>query len=194
MPTYSIKTLKGREILPYIKDLANLRMELFREYPYRYDGSLEYERDYLNTYINSNDATMIVAFYGDKVIGASTGIQLEHEVEPLKMAYNDENLTKLFYVGELLIKPKHRASNIFIPILKALREAARSHQCNKMIFCVIDRPENDPKKPKDYLPLDKLWTYFNCKKNPSKSATLYWKEIDEKDESPKKLIFWERKI
>ena len=35
--------LKGQEIVPYIADLAQLRIEIFRDYPYLYLGDLEKE-------------------------------------------------------------------------------------------------------------------------------------------------------
>ncbi len=35
-----IKSVKGDAIKPYIKELAHLRIKIFRDFPYLYDGSL----------------------------------------------------------------------------------------------------------------------------------------------------------
>jgi hypothetical protein len=34
-----VRRLAGAEVAPYLDDLARMRIEVFREYPYLYDGS-----------------------------------------------------------------------------------------------------------------------------------------------------------
>ena len=46
-PNLSIKTCVGEEIIPFIPQLAELRIEIFRDFPYLYDGTLAYENEYL---------------------------------------------------------------------------------------------------------------------------------------------------
>ena len=41
----SVKRFSGTEAQPYLPDLARLRIEVFREFPYLYDGNLDYEPD-----------------------------------------------------------------------------------------------------------------------------------------------------
>ena len=43
-------------ILAAVPDLARLRIGVFREFPYLYDGSLDYERDYLADYASTEGA------------------------------------------------------------------------------------------------------------------------------------------
>jgi hypothetical protein len=42
-----IKTVSGKDFEPYLLRLANLRIKIFREYPYLYDGNIEDEKQYL---------------------------------------------------------------------------------------------------------------------------------------------------
>ena len=44
----------GAEIRDYFEDLTQLRMTVFKEFPYLYEGSLEYELEYLETYLLEN--------------------------------------------------------------------------------------------------------------------------------------------
>ena len=37
------------ELRPFLKDLARLRMEVFHDFPYLYDGTAEYEEKSLET-------------------------------------------------------------------------------------------------------------------------------------------------
>ena len=39
----TIQVVTGSAIAPYVDDLARLRMQVFRDFPYLYDGTYEYE-------------------------------------------------------------------------------------------------------------------------------------------------------
>ena len=42
-----VKSLVGEEMKAVLPDLARLRIIVFRDWPYLYDGTLEYEQEYL---------------------------------------------------------------------------------------------------------------------------------------------------
>ena len=42
--SFVIETLTGEALQRALPDLARLRIEVFREWPYLYDGSMEYEQ------------------------------------------------------------------------------------------------------------------------------------------------------
>ena len=46
----------GVDTSSLFEELAALRIEVFRDFPYLYEGSLEYEKEYLNTYSQSADS------------------------------------------------------------------------------------------------------------------------------------------
>lgn len=58
-----IKTLTGQEpeLATHIADLARLRIEIFREFPYLYDGDRDYEQKYLATYLNCPQSVVVLA-------------------------------------------------------------------------------------------------------------------------------------
>lgn len=47
MSNISISVLTGIQVTQYIEAEARLRIAIFKEYPYLYDGNLEYEMRYL---------------------------------------------------------------------------------------------------------------------------------------------------
>ena len=73
-----IQSFTGSQVEQYIPEVARLRIEVFREFPYLYDGNIEYEAKYLRTYTISPDSVIVIAFDADKVIGASTAVPLEY--------------------------------------------------------------------------------------------------------------------
>ena len=48
MSAVEIRPVSGIAVEPWLDELADLRIRIFRDYPYLYDGSVEYERDYLD--------------------------------------------------------------------------------------------------------------------------------------------------
>ncbi len=48
-------------------------IEVFRAFPYLYEGSAEYERKYLSTYARSPGSIFVLAFDGDEVVGGRDG-------------------------------------------------------------------------------------------------------------------------
>lgn len=46
--TLRVAPLTGTDMVPALDALARLRIAVFRDWPYLYDGTIEYERRYLN--------------------------------------------------------------------------------------------------------------------------------------------------
>jgi len=46
------------------------------EYTYLYDGDYDHEKKYLQTYIDTPESVIVLAFDGDKVVGTSTALPM----------------------------------------------------------------------------------------------------------------------
>ncbi len=97
-----VQRLSGGEINTCLPELARLRIQVFREFPYLYDGSVAYEEQYLKTYADAPDSVMVLVWDRDRVVGASSGLPLEAEppnvIEPFLMHGYDPR--RIFYYGE----------------------------------------------------------------------------------------------
>jgi hypothetical protein len=187
-----ILCLKGQEIQPYINDLTNLRIDIFKEYPYLYAGTIENEISALQTYINSPESIMVLAFDGEQVIGVATANPLKFERAECQQPFLDlgMNITDIFYFGESVLKKSYRGQQIYRHFFKERELAAKNYGCNICAFCAIERPINDPKAPEGYKPLDEVWRHFGYEKHPEISAHYRWKDIGEQKESEKPMVFW----
>ena len=109
-----VRSLTGDDIKSVLPDLARLRMIVFRDWPYLYDGTLEYEGEYLAKFAKAKGAVCVIARDGDQIIGASTGAPMvEHADEfgePFKAA--GYNLSKIFYCGESVLLTSHRGHGL----------------------------------------------------------------------------------
>jgi len=68
--------IHGHELNKQLQDLAKLRITVFREYPYLYDGSIEYENKYLNTYAKCKDSVIALVYDNNKLVAATTSLPL----------------------------------------------------------------------------------------------------------------------
>ena len=192
-----VRALTGEEIKTVLPDLARLRIVVFRDWPYLYDGTLEYEEQYLATFAASKGAVCVVARDGGEIIGASTGApMIEHADEfgePFKKAGYD--ITKIFYCGESVLLKSHRGHGLghkFFELREA--QAYKLGGFTHSTFCRVVRPDTHPLKPKDYIPLDTFWTKRGYAPVPGLVATYSWKDVDQADETIHDMQFWMKKL
>ena len=188
-----LKRLSGEALNQYIPELASLRIEVIRDFPYLYDGDTEYESRYLQTYIQCPESVVVLAFDGDKVVGASTGIPLKFETDEVKAPFIKAglNIDEIFYCGESVLISKYRGQGAGVAFFDHREDHARElggyqYSC----FCGVQRPDDHPRRPAGYRPLDNFWRKRGYEKHPELHTTFSWKEIGEADESPKPMTFW----
>ena len=54
-----------------IPALSDLRIRIFRGWPYLYDGTADYEAEYLAEFIREPGSALVVAQDGDAIVGAA---------------------------------------------------------------------------------------------------------------------------
>jgi GNAT superfamily N-acetyltransferase len=189
----TVTSLTGDDIKSVLPDLARLRMVVFRDWPYLYDGTLEYEEEYLAKFAKAKGAVCVIAKDGDLIVGASTGApMIEHADEfgePFRRAGYD--IAKIFYCGESVLLKSHRGHGLghaFFDHREA--QARRLGGFTHSTFCRVVRPDNHPLKPKDYVPLDGFWRKRGYEPVPGIVATYKWLDIDQKEETVHEMQFW----
>ncbi|MBZ4202415.1 MAG: GNAT family N-acetyltransferase [Methylovulum sp.] len=193
MTTVHIKRLSGEDLIPYINDLARLRIEVFRAFPYLYDGSVAYEKKYLQTYIDNPASVMVLALDGDTVVGASTAIPMQYETMELKQPFIEQgyDLEQVFYCSESVLNSQYRGLGIGVRFFEEREAHASSLGGFKHItFCCVERPSNHPLKPVDYVSLERFWEKRGYRKHPELHTTYCWKDVDRDEETPKPMTFW----
>jgi GNAT superfamily N-acetyltransferase len=191
----TIKTLTvvGNKLEAYIQDLSRLRIAVFREYPYLYDGTEDYEQAYLQTYVASGSAMAVLALDGDRVIGASTGISMADETAQFKQPFSKAGMDPetLFYCGESVLLPDYRGQGIYKQFFSGREDYARSlSDINHSCFCAVVRPDNHPLKPEGYIPLDGVWKHFGYQPRTDLITHYPWKDIDQTESTDHPMMFW----
>lgn len=182
----------GPEVEPYLDALGHLRITVFRDYPYLYDGNLEYERSYLKTYARTRRSLVVIVKDGDQVVGATTCLPMTDEGPEFQEAFlrGGYDLGDICYLGESILLLQYRGRGIGKEYFRRREAHARKLGTRITAFCAVDRPDTHPMRPAGYKPLDGLWTQQGYTKHPELQSTFVWKEIGEAEESPKTLTFW----
>ena len=83
--------------------IADLRITVFRDWPYLYHGSLENERAYLAHFAESPGAVCIAAYDGDEIVGAATGLPLDQAHGEFSAPLVDAGMeiTRIFYCADI---------------------------------------------------------------------------------------------
>lgn len=192
-----IRLLHGAAIAPYIDDLARLRLTVFREFPYLYDGTPEYEADYLDTYVRSERSLVVLAVDADQVVGASTGLPLADETSEFQQPFLEQGRDprRVYYFGESVLLPAYRGQGLgvrfFIEREAYAHKLGAFHYC---AFCAVERPNGHPRRPTDYKPLHGFWRNRGFLHQPALRASYRWRDLDEDAESSKTLSFWLKEL
>ncbi len=194
----TLNCVSGAALDDCLPDLARLRIRVFREYPYLYDGTEAYEQQYLATYVSSGEAMTILAIDtdrnpGEQVVGASTGIPMRCETEEFVRPFAAAGIDPqtLFYCGESVLLPDYRGQGLYKGFFTGREDYARRHGGFETIcFCGIVRPPDHPLRPRDYRPLDDVWRHFGYQPRPDLITDYAWKDIDQPEEAQHPMMFW----
>ncbi len=179
-----------------LPDLARLRIEVFRDFPYLYDGSLDSEASYLSALIASKDCIIVTAEDNGKIVGCATGSALcgHHKEFAAPFEQYDYDPSQIFYCGESVLLFAFRGRGLGHQFFD-LREA-HAIECGYRYaaFCAVVRSAGHPLRPADYSPLDSFWNKRGYSKTPGTVASFSWKEAGESGESEHAMQFWIREL
>lgn len=187
------RLLIGRDISKYKNEIAAIRIEIFRDFPYLYVGDLEYEEKYLKVYEESKKSLVVLALDDGIVIGASTGLPLVDETDYLKKPFIENNLSieNIFYFGESVLKNQYRGLGIGKKFFEIRENHAMSFKrYNITCFCAVNRSQNHPSRPSTYAPLDNFWINMGYRKEPRLMSSFPWKDIGDEIETEKPMTYW----
>lgn len=154
-----------------IDQMADMRITYFREFPYLYEGSKEYELHYLNQYKQKAvDAYLVQAFDQDKLVGILTGCAFKSDIEVIRdgaqlFAQKELWVDNYYYIGEAIIIPEYQGRKILPQLIFKLGKTIRKlNKYQSLCFLTVIRKDDDSRKPVDYHSSDQLWLKLGCQK------------------------------
>lgn len=198
MSEFSFKQVYGPEINEHLDDISRIRITVFREWPYLYEGSPEYEADYLSVYVKHPRALCILCYHGQSLVGVSTLMPLAGEHYDLQKPVADYgfDVSRLFYYSESCMLPEFRGRGIYREFFRRREEHVRSYKgdYDRVCFCSVVRPENHPFKPVNHNPLDDVWRRYGFEKVSGLQMSFLWTDVGNREETRKALDVWMKEL
>jgi GNAT superfamily N-acetyltransferase len=192
----SLESLSGAALLPHLDDVAKLRIAVFRDWPYLYEGDVGYEREYLAAYAQSAASVVVLARDGDQVIGASTGLPLAEDSAEFQAPFlaRGIDVAKVFYCGESVLLPTWRGRGIGHAFFDAREaHARRLGGFGWTAFAAVDRDDIDLRRPSGHRGNEAFWAKRGYVRQPGMTMHLHWNEVGIGD-VPHPLTFWLRPL
>lgn len=191
-----VRLFTGPEILAAIDDLARLRMTVFAEWPYLYDGDPAYEADYLREFVKADHAVLVAACDGSRIVGAATAWPLVAQDADFRAPFAAHGFdpSRLFYFGESVLMAEYRGRGIGHAFFDHREAQARACGAEAACFAAVIRAPDHPARPEGYVSLDGFWGRRGYAPVERLLTHIAWKDHDEPDESAKPLQVWLRTL
>lgn len=191
-----VRALQGAELEAHLEDVALLRIAVFRDWPYLYDGTLDYEREYLKTYRDNPGALLVGAFDQGRLVGASTSTRMEDHAEEFAAPFRalDIPLTAILYGAESVLLPPYRGQGIGHRFFDLRETHARALGRSHVAFCSVLRPDSHPLRPDAYRTNDAFWLGRGYAPLPGVLAEFAWRDLGDSSDTMKPLQFWMRAL
>jgi GNAT superfamily N-acetyltransferase len=193
----TVTRLTGALLKGALPELAKLRITVFRDWPYLYDGSLEYEQSYLAKFAQAEGAVVVAAYAYDVMIGAATASPMAGHAEEFGTPFKRRgfDIGRIFYFGESVLLKGFRGRGLGHAFFDHREEHARkAGPFAHTAFCGVVRPDDHPMRPAGYVPLDAFWRKRGYTKVEGMIASFAWKDIGEAAETKKPMQFWMKAI
>lgn len=186
--------LCGADIATRIEALAALRIGVFRDWPYLYQGSPGYEAGYLEVYMRSPRSLAVLVWDGDRCVAATTAIPLTEAEDAVQAPFRRQGypLERISYFGESVVLREYRGRGLGVKFFE-LREAhARELGLDLYAFCAVDRPAAHPARPASHVGNDAFWSRRGYRKRAELSTEFAWTDIGDSEPTSKPMVFWLR--
>jgi GNAT superfamily N-acetyltransferase len=100
------------------------------------------------------------------------------------------DLAQMFYFGESVLRADRRGLGLGHRFFDEREAHARRLGYRHASFCAVERAADDPRRPADYVPLDRFWTKRGFVRRPDIVGTFSWLDVGDEVETEKSMVFW----
>lgn len=196
MSNIRYQLLQGEAIRPQLPALAALRLAVFRDWPYLYEGTLDYEHQYLETYMRCTESLAVLAWEGEHCVGATTALPMAAAEAAMRLPFEQAGLdvAGTLYFGESVVLPGYRGQGIGVAFFEYREAHARALGLKHCTFCAVDRPDDHPLKPLDYMGNDHFWTQRGFTRQSALRCHFDWLDRGESVATSHTLTYWSRTL
>jgi GNAT superfamily N-acetyltransferase len=160
----------GKDLEPYLNDVIRLRLEVFREYPYLYEGTEEEEYEYISdSYMQFPESLVVLLYEDHRIVGIATGKPLKKVKANIQSPLSQASypIDDTFYLGELVLEKAYRGKMLGQQLYQSFENYVKKHTNYRLItFSEVERPPSDPLRPAGYISNENFWKAQEFVKHP----------------------------
>ncbi|MEG3183348.1 GNAT family N-acetyltransferase [Novilysobacter erysipheiresistens] len=180
----NVRTVVGEAIGVHVDDIAGLWGTVLGDWPYLYDGQAEHGADlplpHLQACVQSWRSVAVLAFDGDNLVGAATGLPLADAPGSVQRAFAAVGLdaTRVFLCGESVLLPGYRGRGIGHRFFDERESHARLiGGFDLTAFCAVERAADDPRRPPFGRGYEPFWRKRGYRPREGLQLMLGWNEV-----------------
>ncbi|MGE3850135.1 MAG: GNAT family N-acetyltransferase [Planctomycetota bacterium] len=204
-----ITELRGASVADDIEHVGRFRLRWFREWPYLYDGTMEYEQHYLQCFADEPRSLLVLVHDdgdgdgGGSLMAVSTSLPLLADADilagvPQLFREAGHDPADFYYYSETLVDPAHRGRGVGQAIYARREAEARRLGFSRVCFASVVRTADDPRRPASYRGNDRFWGLQGfARAEPPLTITFKWPTIQADGrtvEQANTLEFWLRDL
>ncbi len=190
-----LELVSWEQLQPKLPEVSELFLHVYKEYPYFFPGPAS---EFLEMY-EALPATTIacIALDGEALIGIAVGLCAQDAFIFYKnyLLHNElyletnKDLTKMFFVGDMIILSAYRNKGLGKKIYQLLEEEIKKHYSG-MYLCTIQPSVDEHLKPANYLVADIFWAKQGFIRVPGMYVNLRWQDLNDTKVSSHHMPFW----
>lgn len=197
MSIIEVKTFTGATIGDWLNDVTDLRIRVFREWPYLYGGDRSYIVQRLEACARSSYGLFVLAFDGPRVVGASTAMPLSEETYALQQPFRERAIATedVFYLGESALLTDYRGLGLGHRFFdERERHARRIGQYTMSAFCAVERALDDPRRPVAHRSNKAFWVRRGYHRQDDMFSDFDWPAGAGNSPERHRVRFWLRAL
>lgn len=187
-----VKFLDEDDAEDFLEDFAYLINDEFQSFPYLMTPQDRLNGEVIARFLKPKTSKLMIGYLKDKPISYAISCGLSDESGFVKDKFEEQNLPlkEYYFVGYLVTNEEYRGKGYFKQLVNAHIKYARSKKYKYAVFLSVQREEDHPSRPENYVSHEVFWKSIKATKMKDMQVEIPWERIDTGEVEKNTLDVW----